>query len=374
MGWRATIVAVAAACVVAPVLHATAPGAVLDQSSTPDGQEGAWAYEKGYPAQTFTAGATGLLTDIVVPLASRLGESPSGYYRSQPANPPAPTGTFAFEIFAASSGPPDSGSEPLAVSAAIGVPAFSQNDARIEVDASFPDPAAIVQGRRYAVVLLPPPPGCWTITSDTQWAQASCTNPVDAEEYLVWWGQLGNPYAAGQEWFLVGDPFTPGAAWESKADVDLAFQTYVAPDREPPSAAPKIHGTIGGTTLDLSWSAAIDDVGVDHYLVYRGTKQIAQTTTTAATLRNVPTNTISAFSVRAVDTAGNVGPPSRTVSVVPTPRPAGVPHTLPAWALRLFAWQQHGSQGVRPVTPTPLPAWYAAWSRWRLNPLRIVGG
>jgi hypothetical protein len=377
--WQAAIAGVVAACVLAPVLHATAPGSVLDQSdrsSTEDFREGATSYHSVYQAQTFTAGATGLLTDVVLPITSYY--SPFSYDRPLPAGPPTASGSFVVEIFPASSGPPDPVT--LAVSADIAVPPITLLGSRVDVDASFAAPVGIVKGHRYAIVLHPPAGVCWKVTSDVRWALGSCDNAPAAELLLSWSGQDGDPYPDGASWYLVGDPFAAGATWtkhSSQLDsspVDLGFQTYVGPpDTSPPAAPPKLDGTLAGSTLDLGWTAANDDVAVDHYLVYRGLTQITQSTLTRATVSNIPTNTTSAFSVRAVDTSGNVGAPSPTVSVAPTRRPAGVPRVAPAWAYRLLAWQTSGSQSGRPKTPSPLPSWYAAWRQWRLHPLRIVG-
>jgi hypothetical protein len=370
--WQATIAAVAAACVVAPALHATAPGAVLDQSdrSSPDiyavgVYSGATVPSTSYAAQTFTAGLTGLLTDVVLPVSNRY--LLHGQYR--PTALPAFTGPFTVRVERTdASGAPDPKSV-IATSAGFSVPLGAPNDSLSHSDASvsFPSPAGIAQGHTYALVLVAPPELCWTISSQTQFKQASCSDvsiaAAGADVGLAWAGSSNDIYPAGTAWGGV-----------SKFVFDLGFSTYVAPDTEPPSAPTRLAGSILGSTLRLSWTPATDNGTVDHYLVYLGTEQVATSTTPGATVANVPINATSVFTVQAVDTSGNVGPLSAPVTVAPAPRPTGVPSVVPPWAARLLAWQDRGGRGPRPKTPNPLPRWYAAWRIWQHNPLQIVSG
>ena len=76
------------------------------------------------------------------------------------------------------------------------------------------------------------------------------------------------------------------------------------------------------TQVDLSWTAATDDVGVTGYTVYRnGTKLTTVTGTATPTPGSPPVTTLS-YTVTASDAAGNTSAPSTTVTVT-TPAGAG---------------------------------------------------
>ena len=70
------------------------------------------------------------------------------------------------------------------------------------------------------------------------------------------------------------------------------------------------------TTVDLSWTASTDNVGVTGYDVYRGTT-LAGSTTGATTFQatGLTPNTTYSFTVRAKDAAGNVSAASAALSV-----------------------------------------------------------
>jgi hypothetical protein len=372
MRWRAAIVAVAAACTFAPVLHATAPGAVLDQSAAvnPDDLSNNFSltYPGGiiHPVQTFTAGMTGLLTDVVLPLSNQ-------YYVRGPYHPnlPALTGPFTVRIEDTTDGygAPDPGA--TLASSTFNLPLEPTNSrGHVDVDVSFPSPPAIVKGHVYAISLPAPAPSCWVFTSDTQFDPAYCDvfygASAGALMGLYWVGPRADVYSGGSA--FEADKASGQETW------DWGFQTYVAPDTEPPSQPLRVVGTLTGSTLQLDWNPSSDNAAVDHYDIYLGSKTVTDTTEPPVTIANLPTGAVSRFTVRAVDTSGNTGAPSAPVTVAPAPRPQGAPRVVPAWALRLLAWQQRGKQGARPKTPSPLPSWYAAWSRWRLNPLQVVGG
>ena len=90
----------------------------------------------------------------------------------------------------------------------------------------------------------------------------------------------------------------------------------------------------------LNWGAATDvgpgTIAIDHYNVYREGTLIARTTTTNFVDTRVTTSGQVSYTVRAVDLAGNVGPPSTPVSVTidvtgPTPpEPRRSPASAPS--------------------------------------------
>ncbi|PEM19518.1 chitin-binding protein [Bacillus toyonensis] len=97
----------------------------------------------------------------------------------------------------------------------------------------------------------------------------------------------------------------------SKESTALTVKTTVeAPDTEVPTQPKGLHSM--GTTVssvDLMWSPSDDNVGVDHYDIYReieGTmKKIATSNTTSYMDNNLLANKTYKYVVKAVDVAGN---------------------------------------------------------------------
>ena len=87
-------------------------------------------------------------------------------------------------------------------------------------------------------------------------------------------------------------------------------------DFMPPATPGNLTGSATGTppVVTLSWSAATDDASSVSYRVYRGTSLVATTTATTWSGPAVRGAT-SAYSVRAIDAAGNLGNASNTVSI-----------------------------------------------------------
>ncbi|MDT3498194.1 lytic polysaccharide monooxygenase [Bacillus toyonensis] len=97
----------------------------------------------------------------------------------------------------------------------------------------------------------------------------------------------------------------------SKESTALTVKTTVeVPDTEAPTQPKGLHSM--GTTassVDLMWSPSDDNVGVDHYDIYReieGTmKKIATSNTTSYMDKNLLANTTYKYTVKAVDVTGN---------------------------------------------------------------------
>src|SRR5204863_6526611 len=64
------------------------------------------------------------------------------------------------------------------------------------------------------------------------------------------------------------------------------------------------------TSISLSWAAATDDVGVDHYTVYRGGTRLGPVTGTTFKDTGLAPSTAYTYTVTAWDAAGNEGPAS----------------------------------------------------------------
>lgn len=93
-------------------------------------------------------------------------------------------------------------------------------------------------------------------------------------------------------------------------------------DSEAPTAPTNLATTaVAANQVDLTWDAATDNVGVDHYNVYRDDTLIARTNETSYADTTVTENTTYSYHVIAVDAAGNESAPSSSLSVT-TPQTA----------------------------------------------------
>lgn len=103
----------------------------------------------------------------------------------------------------------------------------------------------------------------------------------------------------------------------------------VQPDTEKPSTVTGLHTmSVESDTVDLMWDAATDNVGVDHYLIYRGenignAKQVGISSTTSYKDITVGSDKIYIYYIVAVDRAGNTSGSSNSI-VVSTPNPEEV--------------------------------------------------
>ena len=86
--------------------------------------------------------------------------------------------------------------------------------------------------------------------------------------------------------------------------------TVEAPDTEAPTQPKGLHSM--GTTassVDLMWSPSDDNIGIDHYDIYRETegsmKKIATSNTTSYMDKYLLSNTTYKYVVKAIDVAGN---------------------------------------------------------------------
>lgn len=175
---RSLPIAVAAvALIAAGGAGAVTSGAVLDQSAVEGGCSSGIGY--GPPtfskAQTFTAGRTGLLTDVVLPLANDAGID------------------LTVSITTVSGGIPGT------VLSTVDVPAGSVGSSETSYDVAFGSPASVVTGTTYAITL--------SSTSAGQWS---------------WYCNSSNVYAGGQ------GLYNSGGGWND-IGFDHAFETYVAP-------------------------------------------------------------------------------------------------------------------------------------------------
>jgi len=88
--------------------------------------------------------------------------------------------------------------------------------------------------------------------------------------------------------------------------------------------------TANGPLTTLTWSASSDNVGVDHYEVYRNGQEIGSTDNLTTTFvdTGLDFNTTYSYSVRAMDAANNQSNLSTAATVV-TPGPDSIPPSAP---------------------------------------------
>lgn len=92
--------------------------------------------------------------------------------------------------------------------------------------------------------------------------------------------------------------------------------TLAPPDTQAPTAPTNLTASgITQTSVNLSWTASTDNVGVTAYDVYQGSSVVQTVATTSATITGLSPSTAYSFSVRAKDAAGNVSASSNVVNV-----------------------------------------------------------
>ncbi len=99
------------------------------------------------------------------------------------------------------------------------------------------------------------------------------------------------------------------------ADFNLEITSGSA-DTQAPSAPTNLASlNITETSVDLSWTASTDNVGVTGYDVFEGGVVTQTVTGTTATITGLTASTAYSFTVKAKDAAGNVSSASNTVNV-----------------------------------------------------------
>ena len=99
---------------------------------------------------------------------------------------------------------------------------------------------------------------------------------------------------------------------------DTVFATTLASptDTTAPSAPTNLNASvISSSQINLSWTAASDNVGVVGYKIFRGGMQVATTTGTTFINTGLTASTTYSFLVKACDAAGNISAASNAASV-----------------------------------------------------------
>jgi chitodextrinase len=109
--------------------------------------------------------------------------------------------------------------------------------------------------------------------------------------------------------------------------------TITTPDVTPPTAPASFTAVAAGPSqINLSWTAAIDNVGVTGYVLSRGGVQIKQLTGLTYSDPNLSPGTSYTYSIYAIDAAGNVGPTATVTVTAGDVTPPTAPGSLTAVA------------------------------------------
>ena len=117
-----------------------------------------------------------------------------------------------------------------------------------------------------------------------------------------------------------GDIFYPTLPAVRRDVAALIAGGTPAPDTTPPSAPTALTAVPGRTEVTLTWKAPVETNDIKNYQVWRSTSatsgfaQVGAPTGTTFTVGSLKRRTTYYFKVRAVDTSGNIGPFSATVT------------------------------------------------------------
>ncbi len=86
-------------------------------------------------------------------------------------------------------------------------------------------------------------------------------------------------------------------------------------DNEAPTAATNLTlGSVGTNSVAITWTAATDNIGVASYDIYVNGQLMGSTTDTSSNIANLNPSTVYTLYVVAKDAAGNISPPSNSVT------------------------------------------------------------
>jgi N-acetylmuramoyl-L-alanine amidase/Fibronectin type III domain len=151
-------------------------------------------------------------------------------------------------------------------------------------------------------------------------------NPEATEAYVnpVSGATITRPNIAGHRDYAAtacpGDTFYPTLPAIRRDVAALIAGSTPAPDTTPPSQPTDLTAVAGRTQVTLTWNAPVETDDVNNYQIWRsrsattGFAQVGTPTGTTFAVGSLSRHTTYYFRVRAVDTSGNIGPFSATVS------------------------------------------------------------
>jgi hypothetical protein len=151
-------------------------------------------------------------------------------------------------------------------------------------------------------------------------------NPEATEAFVnpVSGATITSPNIAGHRDYAAtacpGDTFYPTLPALRRDVAALVGGSTAAPDTTPPSQPTALTAVPDRTQVALTWKAPVETNDIKNYQVWRSTfetsgfAQAGTPTGTTFTVGSLKRRTTYFFKVRAVDTSGNIGPFSATVS------------------------------------------------------------
>ena len=126
----------------------------------------------------------------------------------------------------------------------------------------------------------------------------------------------------------------------SEGSAAMGDPTAACPDTTAPTAPTNLAAkATSPTSVDLSWTAATDDVGVKVYNVLRGGALVGTSTSTSFSDTTLVASTAYTYTVVALDAAGNASPASAGASVTtPPPAPTALTATATSPTAVSLAW------------------------------------
>lgn len=114
---------------------------------------------------------------------------------------------------------------------------------------------------------------------------------------------------------FIDNPAFATEIWGGPQAEDL-FGGGSGSDTQAPTAPTNLSASnITETTVDLTWSASTDNIGVSGYDVYNGATKVTTTSSTSYTVTSLTAATNYTFSVKAKDAANNISSSSNSVSM-----------------------------------------------------------
>jgi chitodextrinase len=149
---------------------------------------------------------------------------------------------------------------------------------------------------------------------------------------------------------LAVDAYDAAGNKSSKTTVMVA--TTACPDTTPPSVPTGLAvSNVTQTSMNLTWNASSDNVGVTGYDVYRNATKMATVTSVSSSQSGLSCGTAYAYGVRALDAAGNV---SGQAQLSATTSACSAPvSTQPAYMAEQFNASLPGIWGVTPSGAIP---------------------
>ena len=193
--------------------------------------------------------------------------------------------------------------------------------------------------------------GDFTDAGELVWSKAASTNTPNSGTFTVPSGTSETSTRMRVSMKYNGVPtscetFTYGEV----EDYTVNLEAGSGADTEAPTAPTSLAASnVTNTTVDLSWNASNDNVGVTGYEIFEGGSSIGTVTGTSSTVTGLVSNTAYSFNVRAFDAAGNNSALSNTVNATTTGGGSGGPGIIAAYYFEtgLDGWLDGGSDCAR---------------------------